>query len=142
MDIFDKVKSRAQHEAEVSYYNAHTSNSRYRSGETQAKAVVYDALSEGPIEGLANGSAGIYLNSTPLVNKGEYKKFEAIKTTCTVSASSTTVTVATGAIDDIDTTLGTRVVQIVGAGKQGTSCLLYTSPSPRDATLSRMPSSA
>ena len=24
----------------------------------------------------------------------------------------------------------------------GTSCLLYTSPSPRDATLSRMPSSA
>ena len=27
------------------------------------------------------------------------------------------------------------------AGK-GSSCLLYTSPSPRDATLSRMPSSA
>ena len=26
--------------------------------------------------------------------------------------------------------------------KGGTSCLLYTSPSPRDATLSRMPSSA
>ena len=29
---------------------------------------------------------------------------------------------------------------IVGKGKGG--CLLYTSPSPRDATLSRMPSSA
>ena len=27
-------------------------------------------------------------------------------------------------------------------GPQPTSCLLYTSPSPRDATLSRMPSSA
>ena len=26
--------------------------------------------------------------------------------------------------------------------KEGISCLLYTSPSPRDATLSRMPSSA
>ena len=26
--------------------------------------------------------------------------------------------------------------------QDGTSCLLYTSPSPRDATLSRMPSSA
>ena len=26
--------------------------------------------------------------------------------------------------------------------KQGGTCLLYTSPSPRDATLSRMPSSA
>ena len=32
--------------------------------------------------------------------------------------------------------LGGRVMQSVG------SCLLYTSPSPRDATLSRMPSSA
>ena len=29
-----------------------------------------------------------------------------------------------------------------GGGSRGTSCLLYTSPSPRDATLSRMPSSA
>ena len=30
-----------------------------------------------------------------------------------------------------------------GAGQYGTgACLLYTSPSPRDATLSRMPSSA
>ena len=30
----------------------------------------------------------------------------------------------------------------IGCGKEGLSCLLYTSPSPRDATLSRMPSSA
>ena len=30
----------------------------------------------------------------------------------------------------------------VGNGKIYTTCLLYTSPSPRDATLSRMPSSA
>ena len=29
-----------------------------------------------------------------------------------------------------------------GGGKKGKNCLLYTSPSPRDATLSRMPSSA
>ena len=28
------------------------------------------------------------------------------------------------------------------AASAGTNCLLYTSPSPRDATLSRMPSSA
>ena len=39
-----------------------------------------------------------------------------------------------GQIDDIDN-LGNRRVRSVG-------CLLYTSPSPRDATLSRMPSSA
>ena len=29
-----------------------------------------------------------------------------------------------------------------GSGQQFITCLLYTSPSPRDATLSRMPSSA
>ena len=29
-----------------------------------------------------------------------------------------------------------------GSDNKGWSCLLYTSPSPRDATLSRMPSSA
>ena len=33
-------------------------------------------------------------------------------------------------------------VSIVGPSGCGKSCLLYTSPSPRDATLSRMPSSA
>ena len=31
---------------------------------------------------------------------------------------------------------------IIGAGLFSITCLLYTSPSPRDATLSRMPSSA
>ena len=33
-------------------------------------------------------------------------------------------------------------LEAIGAGDQGMICLLYTSPSPRDATLSRMPSSA
>ena len=32
--------------------------------------------------------------------------------------------------------------RLIFAGKQLEDCLLYTSPSPRDATLSRMPSSA
>ena len=32
--------------------------------------------------------------------------------------------------------------QIDGIWQPGPTCLLYTSPSPRDATLSRMPSSA
>ena len=34
------------------------------------------------------------------------------------------------------------VFSITGLNKVGKNCLLYTSPSPRDATLSRMPSSA
>ena len=35
-----------------------------------------------------------------------------------------------------------EVVTICGDVRVGTNCLLYTSPSPRDAQLSRMPSSA
>ena len=38
--------------------------------------------------------------------------------------------------------LGTIPYLIDGDVKMTESCLLYTSPSPRDATLSRMPSSA
>ena len=39
--------------------------------------------------------------------------------------------------------LGLSPILLVGAlDHDPTSCLLYTSPSPRDATLSRMPSSA
>ena len=35
-----------------------------------------------------------------------------------------------------------HVDDILAVGKKERCCLLYTSPSPRDATLSRMPSSA
>ena len=38
--------------------------------------------------------------------------------------------------------LGETIVGMEGVIEQLTICLLYTSPSPRDATLSRMPSSA
>ena len=41
----------------------------------------------------------------------------------------------------IDCTTDTQN-QVIGAVQTKRSCLLYTSPSPRDATLSRMPSSA
>ena len=38
---------------------------------------------------------------------------------------------------------GTNLVELfVGPGELGKVCLLYTSPSPRDRTRSRMPSSA
>ena len=35
-----------------------------------------------------------------------------------------------------------RVIQVIDKEKRGYTCLLYTSPSPRDAHESRMPSSA
>ena len=41
-----------------------------------------------------------------------------------------------------ETDVFTEVSIKVGLDQLGPPCLLYTSPSPRDATLSRMPSSA
>ena len=45
---------------------------------------------------------------------------------------------------EIASSLGARVVQVPfnGFGELRNRCLLYTSPSPRDGLLSRMPSSA
>ena len=40
---------------------------------------------------------------------------------------------------DVDKDTAQRLIKMI---RQQNSCLLYTSPSPRDATLSRMPSSA
>ena len=42
--------------------------------------------------------------------------------------------------DKHDVTLIESEIPTIGVGES--TCLLYTSPSPRDATLSRMPSSA
>ena len=47
----------------------------------------------------------------------------------------------TGSIDEFNRKVGTEIVSQIGEDKYYI-CLLYTSPSPRDATLSRMPSSA
>ena len=42
----------------------------------------------------------------------------------------------------VNTATGADHLVTVVETQGGTTCLLYTSPSPRDATLSRMPSSA
>ena len=51
------------------------------------------------------------------------------------------------AVNDITMTIGPGVTGLLGPNGAGKStliniCLLYTSPSPRDGLLSRMPSSA
>ena len=45
-------------------------------------------------------------------------------------------------VDTVDTADIVHTVDTLDIVKSVNSCLLYTSPSPRDATLSRMPSSA
>ena len=39
-------------------------------------------------------------------------------------------------------TASSEVITVAGTNGKGSTCLLYTSPSPRDRTRSRMPSSA
>ena len=68
--------------------------------------------------------------------------------TLSVDASQTQIT-AVGALNAGSITsgfgsidVGSSAITTTGTITGGTFCLLYTSPSPRDATLSRMPSSA
>ena len=55
-------------------------------------------------------------------------------------------TLAFASVGEIGQIKGSGVLErgkdVVIEGEAGVGCLLYTSPSPRDATLSRMPSSA
>ena len=44
--------------------------------------------------------------------------------------------------DDLRDEVYPKNILMIGPTGVGKTCLLYTSPSPRDATLSRMPSSA
>ena len=47
-----------------------------------------------------------------------------------------------GALKGVDLTSASLGIKVVNTRGFNSTCLLYTSPSPRDATLSRMPSSA
>ena len=47
-----------------------------------------------------------------------------------------------GHIDHGKTTLTAAITKVLGDNVEGSACLLYTSPSPRDQRGSRMPSSA
>ena len=75
-------------------------------------------------------------------------------TTTTITAQPnpfpTTVVAANGAVEINEapqaivslSPTATEMLFAIGAGGQVVACLLYTSPSPRDGLLSRMPSSA
>ena len=88
---------------------------------------IMDGLPNSSLTGLAIG------NSVPLVVQGRQRRASAIP----VSGQS---------IRNLQNNDPTRIqqfatIEAIGQGSSG-RCLLYTSPSPRDATLSRMPSSA
>ena len=63
-------------------------------------------------------------------------------TLTTAAGASTAVATWTAPVPTTNCTTGTATATLTSSIPSGGSCLLYTSPSPRDATLSRMPSSA
>ena len=62
--------------------------------------------------------------------------------TVTAAGSETTVAISAGITTAYQTPAANALITLDLGAAQYHDCLLYTSPSPRDATLSRMPSSA
>ena len=93
--------------------------------------------------------SGTLADTTDVIKSGTYD-VDATDTIQSLSGTGTTelasgITLTTG--DSGDDTIsgiisGAGSITKAGSGTLTISCLLYTSPSPRDATLSRMPSSA
>ena len=97
-------------------------DSKVNSPNEHQTAVVYDLLSEGPIEGLQGGTDGIYLDKTPATIGLNGQKFN-IKTSNNVSYNH-----STHVVTDNNSTLfsnlsindGDRFISIKGAKKSGT----------------------
>ena len=70
---------------------------RRRSPNQEQSVIVYDLISEGPIEGLINGASSIYLDTTQVLNNS-YKNSHNPKQSFDVSynASTNTITDNTG----------------------------------------------
>lgn len=68
-----------------------TSNvtSNKKSSTEKQSAIIYDMLSEGPVEGLVDGAASVYLDSTPVMEGSSNKSFGPTNSTdVTYTASS------------------------------------------------------
>ena len=97
-------------------------------------------------QGLYNPATGVWIIGT--LNDGDSVTLTLEGTVDEGQGSTTITNVATAATGDQDdpSTDGDDLTESVAVNgldaTLGVACLLYTSPSPRDATLSRMPSSA
>ena len=99
------------------------SGSGYTTLSQRQTGLVYDLLSEGPIEGLVNEAEGIQLDGVPLRDKDTNLAFKEIATTGTIeSGSLNTITVPATVLEKIDSdTLTLRTVQVMGAGTSPTA---------------------
>ena len=90
------------------------------------------------------GTMNIEINSAPVAT--DYTHSSAVATSGTAT-SNLILSSDNGGVDKIDdaddeSDSSSHVLTITGVASGTESCLLYTSPSPRDRTRSRMPSSA
>ena len=92
---------------------------------TEQSAVIYDALSEGPIEGLVDSAASIRLNGNPVMGNTALTYYSPQVTT-DASYTASTKTIVDNYNPDIftnaNTAHGTREALIVGGSKRGTKC--------------------
>lgn len=87
------------------------------------RAVIYDLISAGEIEGLVGGISGVYLNDTAIMDRGSIESLQAKLGQLTVSGSNVTnATSGTGVglFTDVSLSDGVRYLQIAGAGRTST----------------------
>jgi hypothetical protein len=125
---------------------------------TAQTAVIYDALSEGPIEGLVNGAASIRLDKNPVIGANNSNTFSPQRSVDSGYTASTKIIVDNNSPSIFAyslTTDGTREIQIVGAAKKGinagdtiagnniirtdTSIMTFASSDVYDSTVHQVP---
>ena len=85
-------------------------------------AVIYDALSEGPIEGLVNGASSIRLNDNPVIGTDNNNTFSPQRSVDSGYTASTKILLDHNSPSIFSYALtadGTREIQILGASKRG-----------------------
>ena len=94
------------------------------------------ALASDPLNGttILNGNVVTY---TPAANYNGYDNFYFTVSDGEATSETATVHITLTAVNDAPT-----ASVLSASGSEDETCLLYTSPSPRDGSISRMPSSA
>ena len=90
------------------------------------RAIIYDLVAAGEVQGIVGGLGGIYLNDTAIIDGGTITQFQPIQGTVTVSGANITNATKTGGagmfsgLSTSGLTNDPRYIQIRGAGKTST----------------------
>tara|TARA_R100001443_G_scaffold39039_1_gene52481 strand:- start:9992 stop:17002 length:7011 start_codon:yes stop_codon:yes gene_type:complete len=90
------------------------------------RAIIYDLIAAGEIQGVVGGLGGVYLNDTAIVDGGTMQEFQPLQGIVTVSGTSVTNATAVGGgnlfagLSTSELVANPRYIQIKGAGKTST----------------------